>query len=74
MAIEFIDTLGMRSPQPILEIAVRSPDMRSGDILQVLGDCPTFEEDVLAWCERLGKMPSSTKNLGLNKKQIQIRF
>ncbi|MDY6950844.1 MAG: sulfurtransferase TusA family protein [Thermodesulfobacteriota bacterium] len=74
MAIEFIDTLGMRSPETILEIAVRSPDMRSGDILQVLGDCPTFEEDVRAWCERLGKMPSSTKSLGLNKKQIQIRF
>jgi len=74
MAIEILDTLGMRSPEPILKIAVRSPNMKSGDILQVLGDCPTFESDVHTWCKRLGKMHLSTKDLGLEKKQIQIRF
>ncbi|MDY6986798.1 MAG: sulfurtransferase TusA family protein [Thermodesulfobacteriota bacterium] len=74
MAIEVLDTFGMRSPEPILKIAIRSPDMKSGDILQVLGDCPTFEEDVYTWCKRLGKTHLSTKDLGLAKKQIQIKF
>jgi len=74
MAIQVLDTLGMRSPEPVLEIAIRSPDMKSGDILQVLGDCPAFEKDVRTWCNRLGKMHLSTKDLGLDKKQIQIRF
>ncbi|MDY6836940.1 MAG: sulfurtransferase TusA family protein [Thermodesulfobacteriota bacterium] len=74
MAIQVLDTLGMRSPEPILKIAVQSPDMRTGDILQVLGDCPTFEKDVRAWCKRLGKAHLSTKALGLDKKQIQIQF
>ncbi|MFH0774878.1 MAG: sulfurtransferase TusA family protein [bacterium] len=41
----------MRCPQPILKITVKSPDMTPGDILEVLGDCPTFEKDVRVWCE-----------------------
>jgi len=74
MATQILDTLGMSSPELILKIAIRSPDMKSGDILRVLGDCPTFERDVRTWCKRLGKMHLSTKDLGLNKKQVQIRF
>ena len=46
MAVEVLDTLGLKCPQPILKIAVRAPDMQPGDILEVLGDCPTFEKDV----------------------------
>ena len=45
MAVEILDTLGMKCPQPVLKIAVRAPDMKPGDILEVLGDCPTFEKD-----------------------------
>jgi tRNA 2-thiouridine synthesizing protein A len=55
MAIETLDMLGMKCPQPVLKIAVKAPDMEPGEILEVLGDCPTFERDVRVWCERLGK-------------------
>ncbi|MBW1896569.1 MAG: sulfurtransferase TusA family protein [Deltaproteobacteria bacterium] len=46
--------------------------MNHGDILEVLGDCPTFEKDVRIWCERLGRAFLSIKDEGPRKKRIQI--
>lgn len=74
MAVEVLDTLGQKCPQPVLKIAVKAPDMKHGDILEVLGDCPTFEKDVRRWCERLGKGFLSVKDEGAKRKRIQIRF
>jgi tRNA 2-thiouridine synthesizing protein A len=74
MAVEVLDTLGLKCPQPVLKIAVKSPDMMPGDILEVLGDCLTFEEDVRIWCERLGRVLLSVKDNGNHKKTIQIQF
>ena len=74
MRVELVDTLGMRCPQPVIKIAVKSPDMKPGDILEILGDCPTFERDVLTWCKRLKKEVLSVKDEGQKKKRIQIQF
>jgi len=74
MAVEVLDTLGMKCPQPVLKIAVKAPDMQPGDILEVLGDCPTFEKDVRTWCERLSKVLLSVQNEDRNRKRIQILF
>jgi tRNA 2-thiouridine synthesizing protein A len=74
MAVEVLDTVGMKCPQPILKIAVKAPDMQPGDILEVLGDCPTFEKDVRKWCERLNKVLLSVQNEEHNRKRIQILF
>ena len=74
MGVQVLDTLGLKCPQPVLKIAVIAPDMKEGDLLEVLGDCPTFEKDVRTWCERLGKTLISVKQEGGNKKRIQIRF
>ena len=74
MATEILDTLGLKCPQPVLKIAVKAPDMNPGDILEVLGDCPTFEKDVRTWCERLGKIFLAIRDEGGNRKRIQIQF
>lgn len=74
MAVEVLDTLGLKCPQPVLKIAVKATDMKPGDILEVLGDCPTFEKDVRTWCERLRKVFLSIKDEGGDKKRIQIQF
>ena len=74
MAVEVLDTVGMKCPQPILKIAVKAPDMQPGDILEVLGDCPTFEKDVRKWCERLNKVLLSVQNEDRNRRRIQILF
>ena len=53
MAIVKMDTTGMRCPQPVLKIAALAPDMVVGDVLEVRGDCPTFESDIRKWCGRM---------------------
>ena len=74
MTIEFLDTVGKKCPHPVLEIAVKAVDMQPGDILEVVGDSPTFEKSVRAWCERLGKICLSIRDEGGKKRRIQIQF
>ena len=74
MSIETLDMVGMKCPQPILKIAVKAPEFNTGDILEVVGDCPTFERDVRVWCQRLKKTFLSIKDEGNGKKRIQILF
>lgn len=72
MATEVLDMVGIKCPQPVLKIAVKAPDMDPGDILEVVGDCPTFERDVRVWCQRLQKTFLSIQDEGGGKKRIQI--
>ena len=74
MATKFLDTSGLRCPQPVLKIAEMVPQMQPGDILEVVGDCPSFERDVRSWCERMGKVLLSVKDEGGGKKRVQIQF
>ena len=69
-----LDATGFKCPQPILKIAVISPDMEPGDVLEVIGDCPTFEKDVRVWCSRLKKTLLSVCEEGGYRKTILIRF
>ena len=74
MAVEILDMVGMKCPQPVLKIAVKAPDMNPGDILEVIGDCPTFERDVRVWCQRLQKTFLSIQEEGNGKKRIKVQF
>lgn len=74
MEIKYLDATGLKCPQPIIKITVLSPDMEPGEILEVSGDCPTFEKDVRAWCTRLRKTLLSVVDEGGDSKRIQIRF
>jgi tRNA 2-thiouridine synthesizing protein A len=66
--------MGMKCPQPVLKLAEKLPDMNAGDVLDLVGDCLTFERDVRIWCERLQKVVLSVKAEGVYKKTIQIQF
>lgn len=74
MATVVLDTCGLKCPQPVLKVAVKSPEMNHGDILEVSGDCPTFEKDIRTWCDRMKKTMLSAKNEGGSKMRIQIQF
>jgi tRNA 2-thiouridine synthesizing protein A len=47
-----IDTNGLRCPQPVLLLAHHVRGKPTGTLIEVSGDCPTFEKDVRAWAER----------------------
>ena len=74
MAVLTLDATGIKCPQPVLKIAAKSPEMDSGDVLEVSGDCPTFENDVRTWCERMKKPLLWVKEEGGGKKRLQIQF
>lgn len=73
MAIVKLDTVGLRCPQPVLKIAAKSPDLHVGDVLEVSADCPTFEQDIRQWCDRLKKTLLWIRTEG-SKKICQIQF
>jgi tRNA 2-thiouridine synthesizing protein A len=74
MAVLVLDTTGMKCPQPVLKIAAKSPDMQHGDVLEVIGDCPTFERDIRAWCKRLKKSLLYIRDEAAGKMRCQIQF
>ena len=74
MANDVLDCMGMKCPQPVLKLAAKSPTMKAGDILDVLGDCPTFETDMKQWCGRTGKTLLACRDEGGGKKRAQIKF
>jgi tRNA 2-thiouridine synthesizing protein A len=74
MSVHKLDTLGLKCPQPVLKLAVKAPDMKEGDLLEIIGDCPTFEQDVRTWCSRLDKVLLGVQDEPKGKKKIQIQF
>lgn len=69
-----IDAKGLNCPQPVLKLATKAPEVPPGDTLEISGDCPTFEKDIRAWCERLGKTIIEIIDNGNNSKVIKIQF
>jgi tRNA 2-thiouridine synthesizing protein A len=74
MKAQCINTIGLKCPQPTLRLAVMCSHMDPGDTLEVIGDCPTFEQDIRHWCERLDKQVLSVEDDGKGEKRIQIQF
>ena len=69
-----LDATGLKCPQPVLKLSVISPDMKPGELLEIIGDCPTFEKDITAWCLRLKKTLLSMRDGGGYRKHALIRF
>lgn len=69
-----LDASGLKCPQPVLKLSVMSADMKPGEILEVIGDCPTFETDIRVWCQRLKKTLLSINDEGNYRKRAIIRF
>jgi TusA-related sulfurtransferase len=58
----------------VLKIAAKSAELKPGDLLEVVADCPTFEKDVRQWCERTKKTLLWVKDEGGGKMRCQIQF
>jgi tRNA 2-thiouridine synthesizing protein A len=49
-----LDVTGTFCPLPILLAAREMRKLRTGDLLEILGDDPGILEDMPVWCERAG--------------------
>lgn len=74
MAVHLLDTLGLKCPQPMLKLAVLSAQVSHGDMVEILGDCPTFESDIRTWCQRVDKTLLVVIAEGGLCKRIRIQF
>lgn len=52
----YLDTTGMKCPLPLLKLATMMPKVKSGDILEITGDCETFDNDIKRWCGDMKKV------------------
>jgi tRNA 2-thiouridine synthesizing protein A len=68
-----IDCTGMRCPQPVLKLAVETADTPAGSVVEIVGDCPTFEKDIRTFCDRRRKTLLSVRPDG-PKMVIKIQY
>jgi len=68
-----IDTTGMRCPLPVLALGNATTATLEGSIVEITGDCPTFEADVRRFCSRRGKTVMGVRGEA-PRLTIQIRF
>jgi tRNA 2-thiouridine synthesizing protein A len=54
-AVQKIDAVGMRCPHPVLILGNETTGTPTGTVVEICGDCPTFEKDVRQFCDRRGK-------------------
>ncbi|MBU0674292.1 MAG: sulfurtransferase TusA family protein [Proteobacteria bacterium] len=55
MATDTLDARGLKCPQPTLKMTIVCSKMQKGDLLEVMADCPTFEQDIQSWALRMKK-------------------
>jgi tRNA 2-thiouridine synthesizing protein A len=73
MATKVIDARGLQCPQPQLKLMTESFSMQKGDIIEVVADCPTFENDVRQWCQRKSKALLWIKDEEGGAKRCQVQ-
>lgn len=49
-----LDARGLMCPMPIVQLAKKVKEMKSGQVLELLADDVGAKEDVPAWCSRTG--------------------
>jgi len=59
-----LDAKGLMCPMPIVQLAKKVKEMKSGQILELLADDVGAKEDVPAWCSRTGHQLVGTEQEG----------
>jgi TusA-related sulfurtransferase len=70
-----LDAKGLKCPLPTLMVdgKLRKNEVKPGDVLEVIADCPTFENDIKSWCTRNKKVLVYIRDeAGIKRCQIQF--
>lgn len=49
--VKTIDARGLKCPQPTLLMLTESMKLKKGDVIDMVADCSSFENDVRQFCE-----------------------
>ncbi len=66
-----VDVIGMACPFPLITVAKEVRSMLKGQILQIMGNDPLFEETILDFCREGGHEVQETSREG---KKVSITF
>ena len=71
-----LDARGLKCPMPALKMnsMLLKNEVKSGDVLEVLADCPSFEKDVKDWCARTKKVLVFMRDEGGGAKRCQVQI
>ena len=50
MRVPIIDTIGMEGLRSVFLVNLAALGMKLGDVIEVWGDCPSFEDELRVWC------------------------
>ena len=73
LGVQKVDATGMRCPHPVLALANATAHTPAGTLVEVTGDCPTFEKDIREFCRKRGKTVLGVMGRAPTL-TIQIRF
>lgn len=59
-----LDAKGLMCPMPIVQLAKKVKEMKTGQVLELLADDVGAKEDVPAWCSRTGHTLVGTEEEG----------
>ena len=74
MAVVMLDAKGLKCPQPTIQMTIKALKLKRGDVLEVVADCSTFENDVKNWCRRNSKTLLWIKDEGEGVKRCHVQF
>ncbi|MBF0553135.1 MAG: sulfurtransferase TusA family protein [Nitrospirae bacterium] len=75
MATMVLDLKGLKCPQPTLQMTIKvRTELKAGDVLEVVADCPTFANDLKRWGERVGKTVLWIKDEINGAKRCQVKI
>lgn len=71
-----VDATGFHCPLPILMVTakVKKQEVKSGDVMEVIADCDSFEKDIRLWCTQHQKVLVYFREEGNGIKRCQIRI
>jgi len=74
MGVILLDARGLKCPQPTIQMTIKALKMKKGDVLEVIADCFTFENDLKNWCRRNNKTLLWLRDEGEGVKRCQVQF
>ncbi|KJU84717.1 SirA-like domain-containing protein [Candidatus Magnetobacterium bavaricum] len=75
MATMVLNLRGLKCPQPTLQMTIKlRTELKDGDILEVVADCPTFVNDLKGWGERMKKAVLWIKDEDNGAKRCQVKI
>ncbi len=72
-AVLKLNAIGMRCPHPVLVLSNATARVAPGTVVEISGDCETFERDIRNFCERRHKAVLSVQGTP-PRLTILIRF